>query len=235
MRKKLGNLLDKEEKYWAQRSRIQWLKEGDRNTQFFHVRATNRKKKNNIARLKDMNGYWRENTTDICKAAREYFQKLFKSNLNSNTVLNLDYIESCISGEVNDRLLKDLTDNEIKEAFSQMDHMKAPGIDGLSGNFFKENWEVVGEDTIKLCQDILRGVKNVDCLNDTIIVIIPKIKEPVDMTNFRPISLYRVVYKIVAKVLTNRLKETLSLCISQNQSAFVLGRMIHDSILVAMS
>ncbi|KAB1671562.1 hypothetical protein [Gossypium barbadense] len=54
LRIKLGKLLDEEEKYWAQRSRIQWLKEGDRNTRFFHVRATNRRKKNNIARLKDM-------------------------------------------------------------------------------------------------------------------------------------------------------------------------------------
>ncbi|TYH01227.1 hypothetical protein ES288_A09G041000v1 [Gossypium darwinii] len=209
LRIKLGKLLDEEEKYWAQRSRIQWLKEGDRNTRFFHVRAKNRRKKNNIARLKDMDGYWKENTMDISKAIREYFQKLFKSNLNSNTLLNLDYIESCITGEENDRLLKDFTENEIKEAFSQMDPRKAPGIDGLSGNFFKENWEVVGEDIIKLCHDILRGVKNVDCINYTIIVLIPKIKEPVDMTNFRPISLCRVVYKIVAKVLANHLKETL--------------------------
>ncbi|KAA3461845.1 reverse transcriptase [Gossypium australe] len=168
-----------------------------------------------------MNGYWRENTMDICKVAREYFQKLFKSNLNSNTALNLDYIESCTSSEVNDRLLKDFTDNEIKEVFSQMDPRKALGID------------VVGEDIIKLFHDILRGVKNVDCLNDTIIVLIPKIKEPVDMTNFRPISLCRVVYKIVAKVLANRLKETLPLCISQNESAFVPRRMIHDNILIA--
>ncbi|KAA3469327.1 reverse transcriptase [Gossypium australe] len=233
MRLKLGNLLNKEEKYWAQRSRVNWLKERDRNTQFFHVRATNRKKKNNIARLKDINGYWRENTTDICKAIREYFQLLFKSNLNPNNVLNLDYIERCISGEVNDRLLNGFTDSEIKEAFSQMDPRKAPGINDLSGNFFRENWDVVGEDIIKLCHDILRGDKDVECLNDTIIVLIPKIKELEDMTNFRPISLCRVVYKIVAKVLANRLKETLPLCISQNQNAFVLGTMIHDNILIA--
>ncbi|KAB1671571.1 hypothetical protein, partial [Gossypium barbadense] len=67
MRLNLGNLLDIEEKFWAQRSRVMWLKERDRNTRFFHVRATNRMKKNNIARLKDINGYWRDNTVDICK------------------------------------------------------------------------------------------------------------------------------------------------------------------------
>ncbi|XP_017604816.1 uncharacterized protein LOC108451662 [Gossypium arboreum] len=233
MRLKLGNLLDTEEKYWAQRSRVNWLKEGDMNTRFFHVRAFNRRKKNNIARPKDINGFWRENTVDICKAINEYFQLLFKSNLNSNNVLNLDYIERCISGEDNDKLLKDFMDSEIKEACSQMDPRKAPRIDWLLGNFFKENWDVVGEDVIILCLDILRGEKNVDCLNDTIIILILKIKEPVDMTNFRPISICRVIYKIVTKVLANRMRETLPLCISQNQSAFVSRRMVHDNILIA--
>ncbi|KAH1046714.1 hypothetical protein J1N35_037498 [Gossypium stocksii] len=232
MRSKLGYLLDKEEKYWAQWSRVSWLKEGDRNTQFFHVRATNRKKKNTIIKLKDMNGNWKENTTDICLAITEYFQHLFKSNLNPNTMLNLDYIERCISGEINDKPLKNFTDSKIMKAFNGMDPRKAPGIDSLTGNFFKENWDVVGKDIIKLCHDILRGDKNVNCVNETIIVLIPKIKEHEDMTNFRPISLCRVVYKIVAKVLANKLKETLPLCISQNQSVFVPGRVIHDNILV---
>ncbi|MBA0826247.1 hypothetical protein Goarm_011118 [Gossypium armourianum] len=128
---------------------------------------------------------------------------------------------------------REFTDNEINEAFSQMDPSKASGIDGLSGNFYKENWDVVGNDIINLCHEVLRDVRNVDSLNETIIVLIPKIKEPVDMTNFCPISLCRVVYKIVAKVLANRLKETFLLCIGQNQSTFVPERMIHDNILIA--
>ncbi|KAK5825741.1 hypothetical protein PVK06_020605 [Gossypium arboreum] len=134
---------------------------------------------------------------------------------------------------MNDRLTMAFTDHEIIKAFKQMDPRKAPGIDGLSGNFYKENWEVVGVDIIKLCHEVLRGNTSVECLNETIIVFIPKIKEPIDMTHFRPISLCRVIYKIVAKVLTNRLKDTLSMCISQNQSAFVPGRMIHDNVLIA--
>ncbi|XP_052478341.1 uncharacterized protein LOC128033889 [Gossypium raimondii] len=136
---KLGKLLDNEEKYWAQCLRVNWLKKGDRNTRFFHVRATNRKIKNNIERLKDMHGHWKENTKDICEAAREYFQNLFESNLQNFEVLNLDYIENCILGEMNERLMNEFTDNEITEAFNQMDPEKAPGIDGLSGNFYKEN------------------------------------------------------------------------------------------------
>ncbi|KAG8503437.1 hypothetical protein CXB51_001595 [Gossypium anomalum] len=64
MRVKLGNLNDKE-KYWAQRSRVIWLREGNRNTKFFHVRASSRRKKNNIERLKDIHGCWKNNIKDI--------------------------------------------------------------------------------------------------------------------------------------------------------------------------
>ncbi|KAA3469824.1 reverse transcriptase [Gossypium australe] len=164
MRLKLGNLMDKEEKYWAQRSRITWLREGDKNTRFFHIRASNRRKKNNIERLKDINGARR--TTPKISVRR-------------------------LGREMNDKLLEDFKDEEIKRAFNQMDSRKAPGIDGLSGNFFKENWDVVGVDILQL-----------------------------------------VVYKNVAKVLANRLKDALLKSISQSQSAFVSGRMIHDNILI---
>ncbi|KAA3470588.1 reverse transcriptase [Gossypium australe] len=76
------------------------------------------------------------------------------------------------------------------------------------------------------------GNKDITYLNDTIIVLILKIKDPINMTNFHHISLCRVIYKIISKVLVNHLKAALPICISQNQSAFILGRMIHDNILI---
>ncbi|KAH1129232.1 hypothetical protein J1N35_000610 [Gossypium stocksii] len=65
------------------------------------------------------------------------------------------------------------------------------------------------------------------------IILILKIKEAIDISNFHLISLCRVVYKIISKTLTNCLKIALPNCISQNQSAFVSGRMIHDNIFIA--
>ncbi|XP_016743147.1 uncharacterized protein [Gossypium hirsutum] len=118
-------------------------------------------------------------------------------------------------------------------AFKHMDPRKALGIHRLLGSFFKEHWSTVGSDVLRMCQDVLQGNKNVDCVNDTLLVMIPKVKNPCEMTNFHPINLCRVIYKIISKALANQLKVVLPQCISQNQRAFVPGWMIHDNVLVA--
>lgn len=114
-----------------------------------------------------------------------------------------------------------------------MDPRKALESDGLSRLFYYENWSVVGKDVLSLYKKVLNEGKSVREFNDTFVVLIPKIPKPKGMTNYRPISLCRVVYKIMAKVWANRLKMVLPHCISHNQSAFVPSRMIHDNFIIA--
>ena len=70
-------------------------------------------------------------------------------------------------------------------------------------------------------------------LNYTHIVLIPKIKSPEKMSNYRPISLCNVIYKIISKVLANRLKPMLHSIILETQSAFIANRFITNNILIA--
>ncbi|KAB1998914.1 hypothetical protein ES319_D12G123600v1, partial [Gossypium barbadense] len=141
-RRRLDFLYTKEESYWAQRSRSRWLREGDRNTRFFHAKATGRLKKNNIERLKDAEGNWVTNSKEICKVAKDYFVSLFRSNSQNANIQEMGHIKECVTRETNERLNMIYTEEEITQAIKQMDPNKAPGIDGLSGNFFKHHWEI---------------------------------------------------------------------------------------------
>ena len=111
--------------------------------------------------------------------------------------------------------------------------MKSPGPNGFSVGFFQSSWNTVRSGVCKTVLDFLNHGIFYRSLNDTYIVLIPKIKISVSVTDFRPISLCNVLYKIIVKVLANRMKTVLHYIVSYNQSAFIPGRHITDNIIVA--
>ncbi|KAK5833779.1 hypothetical protein PVK06_017637 [Gossypium arboreum] len=101
-RRKLDYLYAREEKYWEQRSRSCWLKVGDRNTKYFHARATSRMKKNSIDKLKDTHENWVTDSKEICNITKNYFWNLFRSNGNDSNQYVVGYIRECITREHQD-------------------------------------------------------------------------------------------------------------------------------------
>ncbi|KAL4352786.1 hypothetical protein GQ457_06G015250 [Hibiscus cannabinus] len=227
------SLLDKDEAYWAQRARVAWVTHGDRNTAYFHARASGRRKQNRIRGLFDESGIWKDKQAEVVGVAVCYFSTLFSSSQPSPHSTLLSNIVPCISSDHNSSLLHPFTDVEILAAFQDINPMKAPGIDGLPGSFFRQHWELIGPDILWLCHDLLTRKVDMSCVNATVITLIPKVADPVRMQQLRPISLCTVVYKIVSKTILNRMKPYLPGCISENQSAFLKGRLISDNILVA--
>jgi hypothetical protein len=147
--------------------------------------------------------------------------------------LCLQSVENRVTNDMNSLLLKPFLAEEVHCALFQMAPTKAPGPDGLPVGFFQKNWDVMGED---ICQAILGTLNSGTIpyfLNSTNIALIPKVKNPTKVTDFRPISLCNVLYKVISKVLANRLKKILPHIISPLQSAFVPGRLITDNVLVA--
>ena len=100
---------------------------------------------------------------------------------------------------------------------------KAPGPDGMNALFYQKFLHVVGDNVVTAVLDYLNSGSMIPSINHTNIVLIPKVKTLEKMFDFRPISLYNVIYKIISKVLANRLKQILPDIISPTKSAFVPG------------
>jgi len=131
-------------------------------------------------------------------------------------------------------LLATFTLEEFKQAAFSMQVDKCPGPDGFNLGFYQHFWDTCGHEVYQACCRWLESGAFPPHVNSTNITLIPKGDSQTSMKDWRPIALCNVVYKIVAKVLANRLKQVLDKCISINQSAFVLGRSILDNAMVAI-
>lgn len=134
---------------------------------------------------------------------------------------------------MNRKLALPITPEEIKEATFQMGASKAAGPDGFNGLFYQKFWSIVNATVVGAAIDFSETGEIVAELNMTNIVLIPKVPNPEKVSQFRPISLCNYSYKILSKILANRLKDILPKIISHFQSAFVPGRQIQDNILIA--
>jgi hypothetical protein len=114
-----------------------------------------------------------------------------------------------------------------------MPNRKAPAPDGFTVEFFKACWEVVKHDIYGVVEDSKQSTSILKSLNATMITLIPKENEARTSDCYRPIDLCNVVYKIISKVIANRLKPILPTLISQEQAGFVEGRKIVDNIIHA--
>ena len=232
VRRQLNELMAREEHMWRQRARVQWLTEGDKNTRYFHVKASQRSQRNEIRGIYNIAGQWMENQQDIKQIAVSFFDNLFTTSEPSQIQDGARAILPKVTQEMNDQLSREFTSEEVHKALQQMHPTKAPGPDGMSAIFFQKYWAIIGRDVTESVLYVLNGNGSTAEYNKTNIVLIPKTKAPQRMTEFRPISLCNVTYKLISKVIANRLKSILPDIISENQSTFVLGRNITDNALV---
>jgi hypothetical protein len=230
---RLELLLEQEEIIWVQRARANWLKHGDRDTSFFYQHALARRKRNLVKGLVDDRGLRHEDIGEMNVVVRDYFTNLFTSEVYEVDHKVLEDVNCRVTSDMNQILLAPFSREEAKKALFSIGDLKAASPDGLHAIFFKRFWNMLGDELI---DEVLHAVNNAtipEGWNDTTIVMIPKVDNPDRVAQFRPISLCNVVYKVIPKVLSSRLKVILPDIISHHQSAFVLGRLITDNILLA--
>ena len=169
----------------------------------------------------DEDGNWWDNNKGIVAVAVSYFENLYTTSCPSRILEVIDTIPTRLTNKMNQSLIKEFTREKVVAALQQMHPIKVPGPDGMSAIFFQKYWDIVGNDVTCMVLNLLNSNMPIADTNRTNIALILKTKNPTKMTEFRPISLSNVIYKIISKVLANRLKAILPQIISKNQSAFL--------------
>ncbi|GJY18245.1 hypothetical protein Tco_0389736 [Tanacetum coccineum] len=173
-----------QERFLKQKAKILWLKEGDLNSAYFHKAVKGKVANAFVAHYEVFLG--QEGHTSTLNS-----QGLFKHILDNATA---------------DDMIRNVSDNEIKEAMFSMGNDKSLGPDGYTAVFFKEAWDIVGNDVIKAIKEFFTNGKLLKELNHMIIPLIPKVQTPSRVNDYRPISCCNVLFKCISKVIANRIK-----------------------------
>ncbi|KAH9768542.1 reverse transcriptase domain-containing protein [Citrus sinensis] len=122
---------------------------------------------------------------------------------------------------------------DVRAANFSMHPDKSPGPDSMNPAFFQNFWSIVGDDVSAACLNFIHQYVFHIGLNETLLILLPKNLNPDLITEFRPIALCNVIYKIVAKMLASRLKLVLGSIISKSQIIFIPGRSITDNVMIS--
>ncbi|GKA11042.1 putative RNA-directed DNA polymerase [Tanacetum coccineum] len=185
-----------------QKSKIKWALEGDVNSNFFHGIINNRRNRSRI------------NETNPTRPS-------FSSNLFKQ-----------LTSEDNLFLESPFTSREIKDVVWDSGGNKAPSPDGFTFKLIKKHWSILGNDITSYVKDFYTSAFIPRGCNSSFITLIPKVDDPITVSDFRPISLIRRQYKIIAKVLANRLALVIPSVVSEVQMAFIKGCQITDGPLL---
>jgi len=172
-----------------------------------------------------------EGVHNIRNAVFHHFSNHFKS-----VPIERPYVEDLSFAQLNNleawSLVQPFSSDEVKLVVWDCNNYKSLGPNGITFGFIKEFWSELKDDFMRFLTEFHRNGKLTKGVNSTFIALIPKADSPQRLNEFHHISLVRCMYKVLAKVLANRLRAVIGSVISDTQSAFVKGKHILDGILI---
>ncbi|GJV42753.1 RNA-directed DNA polymerase, eukaryota, reverse transcriptase zinc-binding domain protein [Tanacetum coccineum] len=174
---------------------------------------------------------WVSSPHQVKEAFLTFFKEKFSNQHNLVTFPTLT--PSSVLSEADIMTLEGgFTLDEIRAAVWGCGGNKAPGRDGFSFIFLKTYWDLFSYDIAEFVMKFFDSCLMPTGANSSFITLIPKVTNPLHITDYRPISLIGVHYKIIAKLLASRLSLVIHKIVSKEQSAFIVGRQILDGLLM---
>jgi len=227
----LTTIMFKQEAVIFQKARQKWLKQGDLNTNFFHSSVKWRRTRNELHGL-FVDGRWCEDKVVIKDKVRDYFEDRFARN--ETCAIRLDNVRfNSISEADNEMLVRDFSEEEIKVAVWNSESSKSPSTDGFNFGFLKFCWDFIKLDMVLVVKDFAEKSHWPKGSNASFLCLVPKVENHMQLGEFRPISLVGCLYKVISKALSLCLEKVISKVVDMRQSAFLEGRGLLDSVLVA--
>jgi len=216
---------------YRKKARGNWIKHGDINSKFFHNAIRWRRLKNEVKGV-EIGGLWCEEPEVVRREAKSLFEKRFIATQDYG--VNLGSVDfKSLSPEVSKNMITSFSEDEVRDAVWQCGGSKSPGPDGFNFNFIKSCWDVIRSDVMAAVHFFHATGTFLKGCNASFIALVPKVRDPSSLDQFRPISLVGVIYKIITKILSRRMKKVMLMIIDDCRSAFISGRGLTDSVVMA--
>ncbi|GKE03806.1 putative RNA-directed DNA polymerase, eukaryota, reverse transcriptase zinc-binding domain protein [Tanacetum coccineum] len=213
-----------------QKSRLKLAVEGDENSRFFHGMLKQKRSRQSVQGIM-LDGEWISNPVSVKNAFLQFYKEKFQSYVPQVNYTSHSSFTSLSIAE-STGLESNVSSEEIKKAVWDCGSDKSSGPDGFSFRFMKRYWDLFKSDVELFVSDFFSSSKMPPGTNSAFITLIPKVCNPTSVKDYRPISLVVLQYKIIAKVIANRLAYVIGNIVINEQSAFISGQQILDGPLM---
>ena len=228
-----------EESYFKQKSRVNWLKEGDLNTTYFFRMFQTRCSYNSIRSFLLATGALITDPMAMSLIAVTHFKSILGPDYLSPSYIHStpEWFQSLcpfsVASELQITMCSIPSEIEIQKILFRLNPNKAPGPDGLTSGFYKAAWETVGHEVLTSIKGFFTTSFLPSATNATILSLIPKRQGASMITDYRPIACLNTIYKVISRLLVRKLKPILPALILPNQTAFVRDRLLLENTILA--
>lgn len=200
------------------------------NKEWYAKASKNRKEPRALLALRDQQHVLQTEKSEIINITSNFFSNLYTPGRTCEKAQLhfLSFLSQRLTAEESANLEKFFTNQELFTALNSMAKGKSPGRDGLNKEFYTKLWHVIGDDFTEVVNNSWLCGRLPPSMKEAIITLLYKKGDAQDISNWRPISLLNVDYKILSKAVANRFTSVMDRLIHYSQACGVKGRSIQE-------